>query len=285
MACYHPIPATQNQRGGPVTLGPPLGTATLALACGKCLGCRTDHATAWARRCTHEAQLHQHNLFITITYDDEHLPEEGHLRADHLRNYLKRLRKNTGQKFRYFACGEYGSTTNRPHYHAATFGLEIRDGKRAGKDLYESQQLTEIWGNGLVKFAPFTPATAAYIAQYQLKKQRGGREDADADGVWRPAPFLRMSLRPAIGRQWAEKYAEDLTHGYLITDGQKGPIPRYYKNIVKENRPDIYEIMEHKIQQKNIMNPTDKNTPERLAATELIHTQAKKHAERDLKNP
>lgn len=281
MACYHPIPATQSSRGGPVTLGPPLGTATLALPCGKCVGCKTDRATTWARRCTHEATLHKSSEFLTLTYDDEHLPALNHLVPKHLTDFIKRLRKNTGQNLRYLACGEYGENTLRPHYHAAIFGLDVPDRVRITQTLYTSVLLEKIWKRGHVRTAPFTPAAAAYIAQYSLKKQR--HETIDEGGVVRPHPFIRMSLRPAIGKQWLEKYAKDLQHGYLITDGHRGPVPRYYKKWLKENEPNIWEMFEQKVQENLMKTQTDRNNPERQQAAEQIHKQKKERQKRELK--
>jgi hypothetical protein len=283
MACYHPIPAYQSNRGGPVTLGPPLGTANLELPCGKCLGCKTARATEWARRCTHEATRTAHNHFVTITYDDEHLPYRGYLEPRDLQKFIKRLRKNSAQRFRYLACGEYGETTNRPHYHAIFFGLELHPGNKVSSTLYETELLTRSWGKGNVRYAEFTPAAAAYIAQYSLKKQGKGNAEHDEDGVWIPKPFIRMSLRPAIGKTWLEQYHEDLTHGYLITDSKKGPIPRYYKKWIKTNAQTVHEILEQKTEQTRINTKTDKNTPERRKDAEQIHIQKKAQEKREIK--
>jgi hypothetical protein len=304
MACYHPIPAYHKTRGGPVTLGPPLGSENLALPCGKCVGCRTDRATMWARRCTHEAKLWDSNIFVTLTYDDEHLPEESHLAPKDLQLFFKRLRKNThgssslnnspkrttkrgkirkqqpDYPIRYFACGEYGETNGRPHYHAAIFNLRLNDKKQAGTELYESELLTTWWKKGQAKFSEFTPATAAYIAQYQLKKQRG--DNIDQNGHYRPEPFLRTSQ--GIGRDWLDKYAKDLQHGYIIDNAKKGPIPRYYKQRIKTRRPDVAAVMEAMTEKHLAETATDKNRPERLQAQEIIHTQQKnKKEKRDLK--
>lgn len=100
MACYHPIPAKQDAHGAPVQLWPPVGSATLELPCGTCLGCRQDLATQWAHRAQLEASLYANNCFLTLTYDDEtdhrgrpHLPEGGHLRPKDLQRFLKRLRR------------------------------------------------------------------------------------------------------------------------------------------------------------------------------------------------
>lgn len=291
MACYSPIEALQDGPRGAVRLWPPKGTANLAIPCGKCIGCRTDRATQWAARCQHEASQWEANAFLTLTYDDEHQPEEGHLRPRDLQLFFKRLRKyadgsgstlnrNRSGNIRYFACGEYGDETQRPHYHALMFNCGFTDTRRVGKDLYESDTLRDLWPYGHNRIGAATPAAAAYIAQYSLKKQ--GQGDHDKDGVWRPAPFLRMSLRPAIGNTWLAKYKQDLRHGYLVTsDGRQKAVPRYYRKRLEQLDYELAEELEHNAYRNRVNTDTDKNTPERRYDAELIHTQKAARNSRD----
>lgn len=281
MGCYHPIEALQDGPQGAVRLWPNKGAANIAIPCGKCIGCRTDKAAEWAARCSHEASIWEANTFVTLTYDDEHLPQEGHLQPRHLQLFIKRLRKyadrigsridsNRSSNIKYFACGEYGEQTNRPHYHALLFNARFNDTHRVGKELYESAALADLWPYGQNRLGELTGASAAYVAQYNLKKQ--GQGDHDADGVWRPAPFLRMSLRPAIGNEWLKKYKTDLQHGYLVTpEGRQTRIPRYYRKKVSELDWQQTEHAEATTYQHRLRHPTDKTTPERRRDAELIH--------------
>lgn len=66
---------------------------TLEIACGQCHGCRMKRSTDWATRCMHEKQLHRHSAYITLTYNDEHLPENYNLRYRDFQLFMKRLRK------------------------------------------------------------------------------------------------------------------------------------------------------------------------------------------------
>lgn len=129
-------------------------------------------------RCVHEAQLHEHNCFVTLTYNDESLPEHGTLYKPHLTDFWKRLRYHKGE-FRYYACGEYGENTKRAHYHACLFGIDFQDKKpfrRIGEHwLYISQELTEIWGHGNTSIGSLTFETAAYTARYVTKKLSKGQ--------------------------------------------------------------------------------------------------------------
>ena len=106
------------------------------LPCGQCIGCRIDKSRDWACRCYHEASMYDENCFVTFTYDDENLPENGSLTRGSQSDFtlfMKRLRKKVKKKIRYFQCGEYGDTTGRPHHHACLFGFDFED-----KVLYSS---------------------------------------------------------------------------------------------------------------------------------------------------
>lgn len=289
MACYRPIPAFQRDPGGPVRLLPPLGTDNLALPCGKCVGCRSARATQWAQRCGHEAKLYRDNVFVTLTYADEHLPEGGYLEHHALQRFFRRLRRRVSRNsggittsrdsgIRYFACGEYGEENQRPHYHALIFNCTFEKPERVGKDLYTSRTLRELWPHGEARFGRATAAAANYIAQYSLKKQGAG--DHDQDGVWRPAPFLRMSLKPAIGAQWLDTYKEDLQTGYLVADGRKHSIPRTYLQRLRKSDPLLWETITERQKDHQETVPIENRHPERLAAGERIHLRQKELSER-----
>lgn len=290
MACYHPVPAKQDTPGGPVKLWPPIGHESFAIPCGKCIGCRTARALQWAQRCVHESRLYHHNTFITLTYADEKLPQDGHLRKQDLQRFFKRLRKHTSSRnnrinhdpsypIRYFACGEYGDRTQRPHYHAILFNCGFTDGTRVNKDYHTSAVLKELWTDGNNTIAEANGARANYIAQYALKKQ--GQGDHDADGVYRPAPFLCMSLKPAIGTQWLQQHKDDLAYGYMVTNkGKKTSVPRTYRKKLETWDPLFAEEIQGRITQHRLRNPTDAGTPARLADAETIHHARKQLTER-----
>ena len=277
MPCYYPIPALRPQSGGPWILWPKksqhadghtVENTTGTVPCGKCLGCRTRLQLEWTLRCVHEAQQYEHNRFITLTYDDQHLPNE--LVPYHLTTFFKRLRNYlnpTARNIRYLACGEYGENTLRPHYHANIFNLHFDDEKPYSQDLSSSATLDRIWGHGAAKLAPFTAATAGYVAGYIT--QHGHRTYTDSDGVELQPPFKRQSSRPAIGRAWLDKHAANLQHGYIIHEGQKRPIPRYYKRILSQTGGKYLQHLEDTT--ATPATPTDKYTPERLADAQYIH--------------
>lgn len=300
----------------------------LRLPCGDCLGCRQAHATTWGHRATHEASEWENNSFVTLTYDDDHLPDDGYLDGSHLTRFIKRLRKRSRSNrdrihsdprstLRYFACGEYGDENQRPHYHLLLFNAGFADGHRVAKEQYASEILYELWPFGKHTFAPAEPGAAGnYIAKYQLKQQhwptlgRGRYKSKywdeegwiDENGEWHPAlrpghnrappaPFLRMSLKPAIGHRWLAKYQDDLQHGYLINNGRKHKIPRAYKEKLADT-PDRYhgpawpehlELAAHIIDKARTHRLTstkeDNNNPARRQAAEQIHKRVKELTE------
>lgn len=298
MTCYHPIPARQGAAGEKVDLWPQLGTENLMIPCGTCLGCKSTHANAWAHRCEHEASMYTDNIFLTLTYDDDNLPDGGHLCPRHLQLFIKRLRQTAARAkptikhdpthpIRYFACGEYGDQFGRPHYHSIIFGLTFTDaykvGARHGHILYASPTLSALWPHGDSKFGTATTAAANYIAQYTLKKQRRRRYDyeneegyADINGEWhpKPDPFSRMSTHPAIGTEWLKKFQTDLSQGYLHNNGRKFKIPRAYLKKLRDINPFLLEEIQHRawLHNKN-------RTPQNLAAAEAIHKRYKQLTE------
>ena len=91
----------------------------IVVPCGHCVGCRLKRSRDWALRCMCEASLYKENCFVTITYDDEHLTGDRiSLSLDDVQKFIKRVRKKFSErKVRVFYCGEYGSKSNRPHFH------------------------------------------------------------------------------------------------------------------------------------------------------------------------
>ncbi len=90
MPCTRPLNAYRVN--GKVFFTPSHGAEFIQLPCGQCVACRLNHSRQWATRMVHEAYMHEHNSFITLTYDNEHLPEDGSLVRKHLTDFFKRFR-------------------------------------------------------------------------------------------------------------------------------------------------------------------------------------------------
>ena len=97
----------------------------IIIPCGQCSGCRLDRSADFAVRCVHESRMHNKNCFITLTYDDDHLPKYDDLVYDHFQSFMKNLRHECPPGLKFYMCGEYGDKTQRPHYHALVFGHDL----------------------------------------------------------------------------------------------------------------------------------------------------------------
>jgi hypothetical protein len=219
-------------------------TDRLTLPCGQCVGCRMSKAQQWQMRAIHESRLHEDNCFVTLTYDDEHLPEDRSLSKETLQKFLKRTRYHHGP-LRYMAVGEYGPSTNRPHYHLLLFGQDFTlDGIEWKPDLYVSAALSDRWKFGFHTVGAVTPETAGYVAQYTLKKIGGKRAaeaceriDPDTGEFWSVEPeFFLMSRNPGIGADWFSEFESDCFPSDFLVDhnGKKQPVPAYYDYLLKK---------------------------------------------------
>lgn len=214
----------------------------MAHPCGTCLPCRHQRARVWAHRIQLEALQHEHNAFVTLTYDDKNLERvNGQLNIRDVTLFLKRIRAS-GRTFRYFYVGEYGPQTLRPHYHLAMFG--IRTCLRGQTDLRKESccalctDFKNRWGNGAVQLARLEPASSAYIAGYVTKKLTAA-----------PLPrhltpeFHRMSLKPGLGFGVVDDIADQLLRHYpdiedvptALQHGKKKlPLGRYLRQNIRK---------------------------------------------------
>lgn len=177
MPCYSPLKGFRNkENGGIVFKRSHIAGEAMEVACGQCIGCREDRSKMWAGRIAHEAQMWPENCFITLTYDEEHMPRlwtggPGTLVKEHFQKFMKRLRKRfSPQKIRYYQCGEYGDKLQRPHFHACMFNLGFDDMElfsyNDGNPLFRSKTLEELWPKGFSTIAPQVDFdSAAYVAR------------------------------------------------------------------------------------------------------------------------
>jgi hypothetical protein len=189
----------------------------MIVPCGKCVFCSQTKRSDWALRLHYEGKKHLVKKFVTLTYADPHLrfkKGSAQLCKADLQLWFKKVRR-TGAKIRYYAVGEYGSKTYRPHYHVILFG-----------DVDDSV-LTNAWSFGMVHIGTVTQASIMYCLGYIVNgkgyKMRTGRE----------APFALMSLRPGLGSNYLTKamveWHRSGRKNYAILDGVKRHLPRYYK--------------------------------------------------------
>lgn len=211
----------------------------IALPCGRCIGCRLERSRQWAVRIMHEASLNDDNCFITLTYDDVHLPSDGSLRKRDFQLFMKRFRQECGERIRYFHCGEYGEDFSRPHYHACIFGFDFKDKvfykkTNCGDNLFTSYQLERIWGKGFCPIGSLTFESAAYVARYCTKKVNGPLAEEHYKGL--QPEYATMSRRPGIGKGWYDKFAKtDCWSGdFVLARGVKCKPPRFYDSQLEK---------------------------------------------------
>lgn len=202
----------------------------IKLPCGKCPGCKLEQSRQWAVRCMHEKRLHSASMFLTLTYDNDHLPPDGSLVKSDLTNFLKRL-WHENNSLRYFACGEYGAHTDRPHYHVLVLNQDLPDKRPvttgAKYTLYESPTLSRLWPYGHSAIGDVTFESAAYVARYCMKKRQNGKTRTDG----KTPEYIVMSRRPGIGAGYFEKYqSEIINHDTIIVNGVPAALPRFYDN-------------------------------------------------------
>jgi len=233
----------------------------------------------------HQAQAHDENCFVTLTYSPENLPADNGLNHRHFQLFLKRLRKNTKKKISYYMCGEYGEQTKRPHYHACLFNVDFQsDRVAAGKSssgfkYYESAQLTELWQLGRATVQDLTRETAGYCTRYIMTKPLGRDAkrayeytDPDTGEIRHRRPeYNRMSLRPAIGREWFTKNHRDVfPHDFAIHSGTKYAVPKYYDQLAEKLGLVELDLVKDQRTQEAKEHHED-NTRDRLAVREKVH--------------
>lgn len=249
----------------------------IELPCGQCAGCRLDYARQWAVRCCHEAQLHQDNCFLTLTYRD--IPNDASLQPADMRNFLKRLRKHLEpKKIRFFQCGEYGEQNARPHHHCLLFGHAFNDMliiRRGENPLFQSDTLDKLWGHGFCSIGELTFDSACYVARYILKKITG---DTAVDHYGNRKPeYTTMSRRPGIGKDFYTKFKEDLYNHdrVVVTDQFLCKPPRFYDKLFEIDFPDKFEQIKEARRQKAIENP-ENNEHRRKVKQELTSIRQSK---------
>lgn len=256
MPCFHPMPAVRMSDGSVkfVSRNKRGVEGTLELPCGQCIGCRLERSRQWAMRCLHESSLHDHNCFITLTYDDSNLPPGGSLDYADFQKFMKRLRKRIKSPVRFYVGGEYGENgTIRPHFHACIFGYDFLDKvyfkkTSSGEKIYTSKLLESLWPFGLSSVGNVTFESAAYIARYCIQKVTGDLAEAhyrvvtdDGEIIDRVPEFNHMSLKPGIGAAWLAKYRTDVfPRDYVIVNGVKTKPPKYYDTLFEREDPGSF---------------------------------------------
>ena len=227
------------------------------LPCGKCYECRARRVSGWSHRLHIEA-LNSHSChWITLTYAD---PEPASVSKRDLQLFFKALRKTTTNKIKYYAVAEYGTETQRPHYHIVLFNAhEIG--------------INASWQKGHVYFGKVELASIGYTLKYLTK------EDPH-EHINREQPFQLMSKglgKAYLTPQMINYHKNDMVNRFCIKlkDGKTIPMPRYYKDKIytKSQRKAIGQYHENMIQEH--YNTTNLSTLSKEAINNDLIAQEK----------
>lgn len=321
MTCWYPQKAyrslVKGEAGKRLLTFNPLkavnSTNPVTLPCGKCTGCRLDNARDWAIRSIHESRMHKQNSFITLTFEDEHLPDDYSVQVRTWQLFMKKLRKHYGSQIRFYACGEYGDLNNRPHYHSLLFNHDFPDKKyyqttSQENVLYTSKKLSELWSYGFATIGKLDYKSAGYCTRYNMKKINGAKS---ADHYWRLHPLTKqmVSVQPefavqsrggragkgGLGLSFFEEHRDQiLNDGYVVIEGRKVPVPRYYTNQLSEEEFEQYQRrhgisgginIDHSSGRIVYVDTTERKankTPERLRVREAVQKSAMSKLKRQL---
>jgi len=212
----------------------------MTLPCGTCLLCQEEKARQQAVRIYHESLGYLESSFITLSYRPKDEPPHGGLRYDDLVKFWKRVREHLWQKqrkkLRYYAVGEYGDKSLRPHYHACVFGHAFVEDRIILKTtphlLWTCPLLAEWWGLGYVSVGALNFRTARYTASYVTKKLRSKQQYVRTDestGELIPLEQPRSFMSRNLGKKWWQENRHFVSaHDYVVIDGRKQKPPRAY---------------------------------------------------------
>lgn len=262
--------------------------------CGQCYGCRFKQSVEKANRCTLEIACHDSSYFLTLTYDDKHLPIGKYgiptLKRKDLQKFIKDLRRQLDYRglddkdnpVKILQAGEYGDKFHRPHYHLIVCGLVIPDlvlfsTNFEGDVYYTSEWLSRIWKKGYVLVGEANWNSAAYVSRYVVKKHKGKEKHIYSDlGI--EEEFDRCSNH--MGGKYYELHKNDIyaTDNIIVPDLKKGyrefKPPKTFDAWFEAESPEDFEKLKAKRMEKAkasmelILSQTDLDLYDYLAVKE-----------------
>jgi len=201
----------------------------IPVPCSKCPPCKKRRTSGWSFRLMQEEKRSQTALFITLTYNTEHVPitDKGFMNLDKtdIQKFMKRLRKLSKNKLKYYVCGEYGSKNFRPHYHMILFN--------ANKEMVEKAWSLNNKPLGTIYIGVVSEASVGYTLKYMTKKGKIPLHKNDD----RLKEFSLMSKRLGdnyLSHNMIKWHKQDLEKRMFcnLKDGKKIAMPRYYKDKI-----------------------------------------------------
>lgn len=207
---------------------------TLVLNCNKCLLCRKRRSIELAARCVLHSSLYTHNMFLTLTYDEQKDGYHNVLSYRDIQLFKKRLRahvyRSHDRRIDVFNVHEYGKN-GKKHWHLIIFNYKPQDCElhttSNGNPLYTSSDMSQLWPHGYHTIGDVSEASAMYQAQYMEKDFKNGnitngkKSKSNHSGLGKPY-FLNH-------------YSQLLRLGYVPFSGRKLPLPRYFEKLAHKH--------------------------------------------------
>lgn len=249
----------------------------IKVPCNKCWACQLRYSAEWATRIMLECKKYSHNWFITLTYNDEHLPIAeyaitpdgekiekndyfltGTLQKHDYEKFINSLRKYFERKghkgIKVFCAGEYGETTHRPHMHMILMNAPLDINQFYGthvdsnfKAHWKSKEIEKIWQKGMIDIAEVEWSSAAYVARYCTKKI-SFESDKTLYAIQGKEPeFVRMSK--GIGFDYFNDHIDEIyKNDEIIAKTVKGNVgsikpPRAFDKKLEQINPELFKAI------------------------------------------
>lgn len=247
----------------------------VTVPCGKCAFCLTNKRSGWMFRIGEEMRTQMHKgYFLTLTYNEKFIKRVGpegrpSLRFRDIQLFLKRVRK-AKYYAKYICVGEYGTRTERPHYHmllwtdAPEYFLEANwcVVRKRGNGVFEKQQL------GHIQFGKLEMASAMYTLKYIIQPKHVWSEDD-------PREKTRAQFSKGLGLAYLDcsaydyhTFAYDDPQLFVMVDGRRVALPLYYKRKI---------FTKHQLREQSWLNGLKRHKELRL--------EYRKIRDRGIKNP
>lgn len=225
--------------------------------CGKCLSCLEHRQAGWITRLSEEFKRSPEGVyFVTLTYDDAHLPTmdlDGVptpcTRSDDIRKFNMDLRKRFQQgffldhtfqvagmateparitlpqdtRYKYYIVSEYGPQTKRPHYHG--FFSSLPDDEELIFDLFQAT-----WGKGFITCEKGqSEACAAYVSKYLVNHSLVPVDSRlPKPRAWMSKGLGASYLDSELIVEWHR--SAPLQRQFCMQNGRRTILPRYYRD-------------------------------------------------------
>lgn len=218
------------------------------LPCGYCAACRRDKINMWSDRLAFEA-IGKPSSFLTLTYDDDHLPKDKSVHLEDWQEFHNRLRHRKGvPPYKYFVTSEYGELNFRPHMHVCLIGIDWQDWN-------QYKAISECWDKGFFAVSTLNRTRIRYCLKYMHKELRGKLwNDYELRGL---KPLFHTMSR-GIGRDFFFKNIDSIReHKGYYRDGKLRPLPRYYSELLKlRDDMTLSDWLEYTKKYKDKVSPT-----------------------------